>query len=221
MLLSRHSVALVLSVIASASGMPPAGPVVDQALFSRANTTAPKVFGILLFKGFTPLDIFGPIEALQAVARRETLKLYLLSDTLDPVTTEPAINTANSSFFPLIVPTHTFANAPQLDVLLVPGGAGMRAPAAELKPHTDYIAKVFATVPYFLTVCTGSGLAARAGVLDGRYATTNKIAFNQMRTFGPNVKWVAPARWVIDGHVWTSSGVCTAPVWSFCRCEDD
>jgi len=180
-------------------------------ILPKANATVPKTFGFLLFKGFAPLDIFGPLEAFQGVARRDKLTLYMLAETLDPVSTEPNMNPANSSFFPSVLPTHTFANAPPIDVLLVPGGGGMRAPAADIKAHTDFIAKVFPTVSYFLTVCTGSGLAARAGVLDGRYATTNKRAFEQMRGYGPKVKWVAPARWVVDGNVWTSSGVC-API---------
>ena len=129
----------------------------------------------------------------------------MIAETLDPVSSEPGMNPPNSSFFPSVMPTHTFANAPPLDVLLVPGGGGMRAP--NVKAQTDYIAKVFPTIPYFLTVCTGAGLAARAGVLDGRYATTNKIAWAEMNGYGPKVKWVAPARWVVDGNVWTSSGV--------------
>ena len=129
----------------------------------------------------------------------------MIAETLDPVSSEPNMNPANSSFFPYVMPTHTFANAPDLDVLLVPGGGGMRVP--NVTAISEYIVKVFPKVQYFLTVCTGSGLAARAGVLDGRYATTNKIAFNQMNGYGPKVKWVAPARWVVDGNVWTSSGV--------------
>jgi len=55
-------------------------------------------------------------------------------------------------------------------------------------------------------VCTGAGLAARAGLLDGKRATTNKATWALTTAFGPKVKWVPKARWVVDGKVWTSAG---------------
>ena len=60
---------------------------------------------------------------------------------------------------------------------------------------------------YLLTVCTGAGVAARAGVLDGKYATTNKRAWESTTALRTEVKWIAKARWVVDGNIWSSSGV--------------
>ena len=62
-------------------------------------------------------------------------------------------------------------------------------------------------VKILMTICTGSGIAARAGVLDGHLATTNKNAWATMKAMGPKVNWVSPARFVIDGKIWSSSGV--------------
>lgn len=92
---------------------------------------------------------------------------------------------------------------------LVPGGLGTRAPASSLAPYVSFIASRFPSLTYLITICTGAGLAARAGVLDGLAATTNKRAWNATTALGPNVAWVPHARWVRadGGKVWTSSGV--------------
>ena len=60
---------------------------------------------------------------------------------------------------------------------------------------------------YVLTVCTGSALLAKTGLLDYRNATTNKMAFNWVESNGANVKWDRDARWVVDGKYYTSAGV--------------
>lgn len=62
-------------------------------------------------------------------------------------------------------------------------------------------------VKYILSVCTGSTILARAGILDGRPATTNKRAWAWATSTGPAVDWVHAARWVEDGDIWTSSGI--------------
>ena len=57
------------------------------------------------------------------------------------------------------------------------------------------------------TVCTGTALLARTGLLDNRAATSNKMAWDWVTQHGPNVNWRRRARWVDDGNIITSSGV--------------
>lgn len=109
---------------------------------------------------------------------------------------------------PTVMATHTFRNAPALDVLLIPGGIGNVALAqANDTSVEDFVRLRFDQVDYLLSVCTGAMSLAKAGVLDGRRATTNKSAWASVVGSGTNVTWVPSARWVQDGKIWTSSGV--------------
>jgi transcriptional regulator GlxA family with amidase domain len=88
---------------------------------------------------------------------------------------------------------------------MIPGGLGTRSPL--INATIDYIGATYPKVKYLITVCTGSALAARAGILDGKRATTNKNSWDANVAYGPKVKWVPRARWVVDGNIWTSSGI--------------
>ncbi|KAF3480971.1 ThiJ/PfpI family protein [Arthroderma uncinatum] len=172
------------------------------------NDGLPANFGVVLFPAFQALDVFGPIDALNLLSLTRKLNLSIIAETLDPVSTQvrsPNINRFGSSFGEAVLPTHTFDTAPSLDVLLIPGGFGTEAP--DLGPLLAYIKRTYPSLKYILTVCTGSELLAKTGILDGRYATTNKQVYNRVVKSGPKVNWVPEARWVADGNVWTSSGV--------------
>ncbi|KAJ6605118.1 class I glutamine amidotransferase-like protein [Mycena sp. CBHHK59/15] len=176
--------------------------------FAATNTSVPVSFGVVLFPAFQALDVFGPLDALNLLAFQYPVNLSLIAATLDPVSTKPrsaAMNPMNSNFSESAVPTHTFATAPPLDVLIVPGGLGTRA--TDLNDTIDFVRETFPTLQYFVSVCTGAGIAARAGILDGKNATTNKHTWNSTIVWGPETNWITHARWVVDGNVWTTSGV--------------
>lgn len=165
-------------------------------------TDVPRSFGFLLFRAIDPLDVMGPNEVLFTMGRFYQINVALISETLDLVTSEPqsaSMNKHNSSTWTQIQPTHTFGTAPDLDVLIVPGGAGTRSPA--LNSTIEFIRTTFPKVKYFMTVCTGAMLAAKAGVLDGRNATTNKQAWLTVINTGPKTNWIGDARYVVDGKI--------------------
>jgi transcriptional regulator GlxA family with amidase domain len=171
--------------------------------------TVPKNIGYVLFPSFDALDVFGPLDALNLLSLRRQLNLSLIAETLEAVSTKPraaAMNKFNSNFGESVLPTHTFAGPPDdLDVLFVPGGLGTRAP--DLNTTIDFVRATYPSLKYLVSICTGAGIVARAGVLDGRRATTNKLSWNSTIVHGPKTYWVSHARWVVDGNVWSTSGV--------------
>jgi transcriptional regulator GlxA family with amidase domain len=100
---------------------------------------------------------------------------------------------------------HGLDGCPRLDLILVPGGIGTRA-AVDDHALVDWLRRRSEEAELVMTVCTGSGLLAQTGLLDGRRATTNKMFFSWPESTWPLVKWVREARWVEDGKYWTSSG---------------
>ncbi|KAG8718830.1 hypothetical protein FRC09_012033 [Ceratobasidium sp. 395] len=112
-----------------------------------------------------------------------------------------------------ILPSKTFSEveSKQYDILFVPGGPGTR-PNVLSPAVREFVKKQATGATYILSVCTGSWVLADAGVLDGKRATTNKAAFKDcvsdpQASTSKAVQWVAKARWIVDGNVWTSSGV--------------
>lgn len=180
----------------------------------------PLHFAVLLFPGFEVLDCAGPIECLNTLSRKPNwgdLRLHIIARTADaknPIT--PANPSGDSSAGWVVesaqkyLPTHTLDNPPErIDVLIVPGGYGS-LPPSRAQPEVDFIQKIFPNLMYLFTVCTGAGLAAASGVLDGWRATTNKSVWDDVTASGPNTYWVAHARWEVSGEngkIWTTSGV--------------
>ncbi|QBF33265.1 DJ-1/PfpI family protein [Thalassococcus sp. S3] len=154
-----------------------------------------KDLGALIFPGFELLDLFGPLEMFGLLP--DHYRLHLVAETPGAVA---------SAQGPQAVATVGLAERDSFDLLLVPGGRGTRALVKD-KGMLDRIARSCAACDHVLSVCTGSAVLAKAGVLDGRRATTNKAAFEQMMTHGPEVDWVREARWVEDGKFFTASGV--------------
>jgi transcriptional regulator GlxA family with amidase domain len=156
-----------------------------------------RTIGVLLFPQFELLDVCGPIEVLGHRLLADRQRVVTIAHEAGPVASVQGAR---------LLADHSFSDRPPLDVLIVPGGQGTRT-GVDDAALIDWIATTAGATPLVTSVCTGAALLARAGILDGRRATSNKRAFDWVVSQGPRVEWVRKARWVEDGPYWTSSGV--------------
>ena len=150
---------------------------------------------VLLFDNFETLDVFGPVEIFGRLTEDYQVSFYSISGGVIK-------NTHGISI--LSEPLDYIENG--IDIFLIPGGYGTRVEVNNAS-LIDKIKTISELSKYVLTVCTGTALLAKTGLLDDRNATSNKRAFDWVTTQGPHVKWVKRARWVVDDKYYTSSGV--------------
>jgi transcriptional regulator GlxA family with amidase domain len=154
-----------------------------------------RTLGILVFPGFELLDAYGPLEMWGNL--KGEVKVIVVAREKGEIT---------SAQGPKTVAEYGFKDCPKLDLVLIPGGFGVR-PLLKDAATLDWLRERFAQSEITMSVCNGASLLAAAGLLDGRPATTNKAYWEMATEPGPKVNWVKRARWVDDGNIVTSSGV--------------
>jgi cyclohexyl-isocyanide hydratase len=127
--------------------------------------------GILLYPNVTQLDATGPAQVLSRVPGA---KLHMIWKTRDPVPTDAGFS---------IVPTTTFADSPQLDVICVPGGAGQVEVMVDPEA-LDFLRKQAAGARYVTSVCTGSLILGAAGLLKGYKSACHWAWRDMLKDFG-------------------------------------
>ena len=147
--------------------------------------------GLLLFPNLTQLDLTGPYEVFTKFPGAD---VHLLWKTLDPVIAGGGMR---------LLPTTTFAECPQLDLVCVPGGAGMNALLNDGET-LDFVGRQASGARYVTSVCTGSLVLGAAGLLKGRRATTHWMSLPMLAAFGCEP---VAERVVVDGNVITGGGV--------------
>lgn len=154
-----------------------------------------RTIGALIFPKFELLDLFGPLQMFGML--KDRYKIDLVAQQIGPIVSNGHVSAYAE---------HSIYEAKDYDILLVPGGMGTRK-EVENEALLKWIKGQGQSVEFILSVCTGSALLAKAGLLDDKSATTNKSAFHWVTEQGPHVHWKKVARWVQDGNIFTSSGV--------------
>jgi cyclohexyl-isocyanide hydratase len=147
--------------------------------------------GLLLFPDITQLDLTGPYEVF---TKFPEANVHLIWKNLEPVTAGGGMQ---------ILPTTTFADCPPLDLICVPGGAGMN-PLLNDPETLNFIQRQAKSARYVTSVCTGALVLGAAGLLKGRRATTHWMSRDMLAAFGATP---VAERVVIDGNLITGGGV--------------
>jgi transcriptional regulator GlxA family with amidase domain len=165
--------------------------------------------GILIFDGVEVLDFAGPFEVFSrtrltpGVESRRTdesapFHVFTVARTGDEISATGGLR---------VRPQHSFADTPRIDLLVVPGGFGTRA-LMEDRETLEWIRRTAAAARQVTSVCTGSLLYAKAGMLRGRRATTHWGALDLLERLDTGVK-VERALRVVDDGIITSAGVAS------------
>ena len=147
--------------------------------------------GFVIFPNLTQLDFTGPLQVLARLPEAET---HIMAKTRDPVPSDCGLS---------LVPTKTFAEAPQLDLLCIPGGFGVDQ-AMEDDATIAFVRAQGANAKYVTSVCTGAFILGAAGLLRGKRATTHWAYHHLLPRVGAIP---VQERVVRDGNTFTGGGV--------------
>ena len=148
--------------------------------------------GILLFDQVQIIDFTGPYEVFGTAG----FGVATVSRDGKPVTTAMGL---------AVTPDHGFADAPEFDVLLIPGGEVDKPQGDPVV--LDFIRNRATKAKHVLSVCTGAYILAATGLLDGQKATTFFPQLDGLARSHPKVEVVSDQRWVDNGKVITSAGL--------------
>jgi transcriptional regulator GlxA family with amidase domain len=178
----------------------------DTFVMKNNQKQLPLTVGILIFDQVEVLDVAGPFEVFSVTRLNEErgqqessspFSTLLVSEKLCPVLAIGGLR---------FTPDVTIDNCPELDLLIVPGGWGTRTEVKNanlLKWIANRASKAILTA----SVCTGSSILGKAGLLDGREATTHWRAFDFLSQSAPNAHIREDVRFTLADPIFTSAGI--------------
>lgn len=155
---------------------------------------------ILLFEDVEVLDFAGPFEVFAVTDElrgANTYRVFTVAGTLSPVRARHGLS---------VLPDFTCGSCPAPDLLVIPGGFGTRALLRD-DAMVDWIRERSRLAELTMSVCTGSLLLAKAGLLDSLRATTHHEVLGLLRELAPRTTVLADARFVDNGRILTAAGI--------------
>jgi transcriptional regulator GlxA family with amidase domain len=178
----------------------------DTFVMKNNQNQLPLTVGILIFDQVEVLDVAGPFEVFSITRLNEErrqeessspFRILLVSEKLCPVLAIGGLR---------FTPDVTIDNCPELDLLIVPGGWGTRTEVKNVN-LLKWIANRASKNMLTASVCTGSSLLGKAGLLDGREATTHWRAFDFLSQSAPNAYIREDVRFTLSDPIFTSAGI--------------
>jgi transcriptional regulator GlxA family with amidase domain len=155
---------------------------------------------ILLFPEVEVLDFCGPFEVFSLANQGldpPAFNVFTIAEEPGPVRARNGLS---------VNPHHRLADCPEPHILLIPGGFGTR-PLLNKPALIEWIREKSAAAEFTLSVCTGSLLLAKAGLLEGLGATTHAAAMNLLQELAPTLTAFPGRRFVDNGRIITSAGI--------------
>jgi transcriptional regulator GlxA family with amidase domain len=178
----------------------------DTFVMKNNQNQLPLTVGILIFDQVEVLDVAGPFEVFSITRLNEErrqeessspFRILLVSEKLCLVLAIGGVR---------FTPDVTIDNCPELDLLIVPGGWGTRTEVKNVN-LLKWIANRASKNMLTASVCTGSSLLGKAGLLDGREATTHWRAFDFLSQSAPNAYIREDVRFTLSDPIFTSAGI--------------
>jgi len=148
--------------------------------------------GFVIFPNVTQLDFTGPLQVLSGLPQSAT---HIIAKSMSPVLSDCGLG---------LVPTHTFANCPPLDLICIPGGSDGVAGILNDRETIAFVRQQAGSAKYVTSVCTGAFVLGVAGLLKGRRAATHWAYADLLPLVGAKHE---KTRVVKDGNLFTAGGV--------------
>ncbi|MCC2339976.1 MULTISPECIES: DJ-1/PfpI family protein [Bacillus cereus group] len=164
--------------------------------------------GIFLFDDVEVLDFAGPFEVFSVteVDEEKPFTVYTVSQNGEMITARNGLK---------VQPDYSIEDLPQVDILLIPGGKGVRENEVKNDIIINWVRQQMKEVKLMTSVCTGALLLAKAGLLEGVKATTHWASIQTFKKDFPNVEVIENVKFVDEGHIITSAGISAGINMSF------
>jgi len=165
--------------------------------------------GIFLYDDVEVLDFAGPFEVFSVTEIENDQQPFVVETVSEKGNLVIATNGLK------VQPDYSFDNVPRFDILIIPGGLGAREREMYNDNVINWITNQMKTVQLMTSVCTGALLLAKAGLLNGKMATTHWASLERLKIEFPQVEVQREVKFVDEGNIITSGGISAGINMSF------